>query len=87
MTTSRTGISNRETADEEQDERDVLARDDDTTRDSAGHVGLETPAERLQREEDKHLQAPVAESKRGRGSAPERLGGRKEAGGRRTGSS
>ncbi len=67
MTTGRTGISNRETADEEQVERDVLARDDDATRDSAGHVGLESPAERLQREDDEHIQAPVAESKRGKG--------------------
>jgi hypothetical protein len=75
MTTSRTGISNRETADEEQAEREVLARDDDTARDSAGHVDTETPAERLQREEDKHLQAPVAESKRGRGFRQSRSGG------------
>jgi hypothetical protein len=75
MATGRTGISNRETADEEQAERDVLARDDNAARDSAGHVGTETPAERLQREEDRHLQAPVAESKRGRGIRQSTNGG------------
>lgn len=75
MTSRRTGISNRETADEEQAEREVLARDEDAARDSAGHIGTETPAERLQREEDKHLQAPVAESKRGRGFRQSRTGG------------
>ncbi len=66
MGTKRTGISNRELADEEAQERDILGRDDDTVRDRAGHIGMESPAERLQREEDEHVQAPVSESKRGR---------------------
>jgi len=75
MTTGRTGISNRETADEEQTEREVLARDADAARDSAGHVGTESPAERMQRETDARLQAPVAESKRGRGIRQSTSGG------------
>ncbi|HEY8537162.1 MAG TPA: hypothetical protein VIL25_11950 [Vicinamibacterales bacterium] len=61
-----TGISNRESPDEEREERNRLRRHPDTARDRAGHVVTEEPAERLEREEEEHIQAPTDESPRGR---------------------
>ncbi|HEY8548681.1 MAG TPA: hypothetical protein VIL35_01885 [Vicinamibacterales bacterium] len=75
MDPNKPGISNRESAAEEQEEREIYARDEDTTRDRAGHVDTESPAERLQREEDEHVQAPVPESKRGKGTRSSSAGG------------
>jgi hypothetical protein len=66
MKPAQQGISNRETASEEAVERDVLARDDDTVRDRAGHLDNETTAEALQREADERAQAPEDDDKRGR---------------------
>jgi hypothetical protein len=75
MSPKGTGISNRESPEEEERERDVLGRPDDAARDRAGHVGSESPAERLQREEDEHLQAPNDDSKRSRGTRTSSSGG------------
>jgi hypothetical protein len=65
MKPAQQGISNRETANEEEVERDVLARDEETVRDRAGHLDHETKAETLQRETDDRVQAPEDEDKRG----------------------
>jgi hypothetical protein len=65
MKPAQQGISNRETASEEAVERDLLARDDETLRDRAGHLDHETPEEALQREADDRAQAPEDEDKRG----------------------
>jgi hypothetical protein len=75
MSPTGTGISNRESPEEEQDERDVLARPADATRDRAGHVGTESAAERVQRETDAHVQAPSGDSKRSRGTRTSTSGG------------
>lgn len=61
-----TGISNRETPEEEKREREEFGRHPDTARDRAGHVTREEPAERLEREEDEHVQAPTQKETRGR---------------------
>lgn len=66
MSDSQQGISNRETAREEAAERDVLARDEATTRDRAGHLDQQSPEETLQREVDDRAQAPEDDDKRGR---------------------
>ncbi|BCS33562.1 hypothetical protein TBR22_A27890 [Luteitalea sp. TBR-22] len=52
MTEKHTGISNRETAEVEQQERERLRRPDDTARDLAGHVVSESPAEASEAAED-----------------------------------
>jgi hypothetical protein len=62
----KTGISNRETPQEEERERKDFARDPDTARDRAGHIITEEPAERVEREDDEHVQAPNDDSPRGR---------------------
>lgn len=75
MKDSQQGISNRETASEEAVEREVLARDEATTRDRAGHLDQESPGETLQREIDDRAQAPEDHDKRGRDWRRSRAGG------------
>ncbi len=60
MTSSKTGISNRETPQQEQREREQLARPDDVGRDQAGHVVSETPAERIEADDDASRPKPDA---------------------------
>jgi hypothetical protein len=62
----QTGISNRETAHQEEQERKVFGRHPDAARDRAGHIITEEPAERVEREDDEHVQAPNDDSPRGR---------------------
>jgi hypothetical protein len=62
----KSGISNRETPEQERQERLTFGRDANAVRDRAGHVTAEDPAERLEREEEEHVQAPNEQSPRGR---------------------
>ena len=62
----KTGISNRESPREEERERQEFGRDPNAARDRAGHIITEEPAERLEREDDEHVQAPNEDSPRGR---------------------
>lgn len=75
MKPNQQGISNRETASEETVERDVLAREDDITRDRAGHLDHESGGEVLQREADERAQAPEDDDKRGKDWRRSRAGG------------
>ncbi len=61
-----TGISNREPPEQEEQEREQFGRHPDTARDRAGHVTTEEPAERLEREEEEHVQAPNDDDTGGR---------------------
>jgi hypothetical protein len=61
-----TGISNRESPEQEQKERKEFGRGPDAARDRAGHIITEAPAERVEREQDEHVQAPNEDSPRGR---------------------
>ena len=63
---TQAGISNRRSSRQEEEERKKLRRDPDTARDRAGHIITEAPAERLEREDDEHVQAPNEASPRGR---------------------
>ena len=56
MTMKQVGISNRETPEEEQREREQLERPDDVGRDQAGHIVTESPAEATER--DDHASRP-----------------------------
>ncbi len=60
MTTKQAGISNRETPQEEQQERDTLARPDGVERDQAGHLVSASPAERLEADDDASRPRPDA---------------------------
>lgn len=60
MTIKQAGISNRETPQQEQQEREVLGRPDDVGRDQAGHLVSETPAERTEAEDDRSRPRPDA---------------------------
>jgi hypothetical protein len=62
----QSGISNRESPQQEEQERQSFGRDPNAARDRAGHKITEEPAERVEREEDEHVQAPNEESPRGR---------------------
>ncbi len=62
----QTGISNRESPQQEERERQEFARDPNAARDRAGHIFTEDPAERIEREDDEHVQAPNEVSPRGR---------------------
>jgi hypothetical protein len=52
VTLKQTGISNRQTPEEEQREREQLGRPDDVGRDQAGHLISESPAEATEAEDD-----------------------------------
>jgi len=60
VTIKQAGISNRETPQEEQQERDALGRPDDVGRDQAGHLVSESPAERTEAEDDASRPQPDA---------------------------
>lgn len=60
MTIKQAGISNRETPQEEQQEREELGRPDDVERDQAGHLVSETPAERIEADDDASRPKPDA---------------------------
>lgn len=60
VTIKQAGISNRETPEEEQQEREALKRPDDIGRDQAGHLVSETPAERTEAEDDASRPRPDA---------------------------
>ena len=60
MTIKQAGISNRETPQEEQQEREQLGRPDDVGRDQAGHLVTESPAERTEAEDDASRPKPDA---------------------------
>lgn len=60
MTIKQTGISNRETPEQEQQEREVLKRPDDVGRDQAGHLVSESPAERTEADDDASRPRPGA---------------------------
>ena len=76
MTMKQTGISNRQTPEEEQRERDQLERPDDIGRDQAGHIVSESPAEATERDDDASRPRPDAvEGAAGRGVRQSRAGG------------
>lgn len=60
MTNEQAGISNRETPQEEQREREALARPDDVGRDQAGHLVSESAAERTEADDDASRPRPDA---------------------------
>lgn len=60
MTMTKTGISNRQTPEEEQHDRDQLGRPDDVGRDQAGHIVSESPAEATERDDDASRPRPDA---------------------------
>lgn len=60
MTIKQAGISNRETPEQEQQERDALQRPDDVGRDQAGHIVSESPAERTEADDDASRPRPDA---------------------------
>lgn len=60
MTNKQAGISNRETPQQEQQERDALHRPDDVGRDQAGHLVSESPAERTEADDDASRPRPDA---------------------------
>jgi hypothetical protein len=60
MTMKQTGISNRQTPEEEQREREQLERPDNVGRDQAGHIISESPAEATEREDDASRPRPDA---------------------------
>ena len=60
MTIKQAGISNRETPEQEQHEREALQRPDDIGRDQAGHVVSESPAERTEADDDASRPRPDA---------------------------
>ena len=60
VTIKQAGISNRETPEQEQQEREALQRPDDVGRDQAGHIVSETPAERTEAEDDASRPRPDA---------------------------
>ncbi len=74
--TKQAGISNRETPQEEQQERQEFARPDDVGRDQAGHLVSETPAERTEADDDGSRPKPDArEGDARRGVRQSRAGG------------
>lgn len=60
MTIKQAGISNRETPEQEQREREELGRPDDVGRDQAGHLVSESPAERTEADDDASRPKPDA---------------------------
>jgi hypothetical protein len=60
VTIKQAGISNRETPQEEQRDREYLGRPDDVGRDHAGHVVNESAAERTEAEDDHSRPKPDA---------------------------
>jgi hypothetical protein len=60
VTIKQAGISNRETPEEEQQEREQLHRPDDVGRDQAGHLVSESPAERIEADDDASRPKPDA---------------------------
>lgn len=76
MTINQTGISNRETPEEEAGERERLRRPDDVARDQAGHLIKESGVDRIEAEDDASVQPPDAEGERGaQGIRRSRAGG------------
>ena len=62
----QTGISNRQTPEEEQREREQLQRPPDVGRDQAGHVISESPAEATEGADDASRPRPDAREGEGR---------------------
>ena len=56
----QTGMSNRQTPQQEQRDRDRLVRPDDVERDQAGHIVSESPAEATERDDDASRPRPDA---------------------------
>jgi hypothetical protein len=66
VTMKQTGISNRETPEEEQREREQLQRPPDVGRDQAGHIVSESPAEATEAADDAGRPRPDARAGEGR---------------------
>lgn len=60
MVNKQAGISNRQTPEEEAEERRILQRPDDVGRDQAGHIVQESPAERSEADDDASRPRPDA---------------------------
>ena len=60
MSMKQTGISNRQTPEEEQRDREQLDRPPDIGRDQAGHIVSESPAEATEADEDASRPRPDA---------------------------
>lgn len=71
----RTGMSNRQSPEQEEQDRKRLERPPDAARDRAGHVIRETREERLEEDLSGPTQAPVEESPRSRRERRSRSGG------------
>lgn len=71
MTNHQAGISNRETPEEEQREREQLKRPDNVARDQAGHLISETPAEATEAADESSRAQPGERQSRAGGVPPD----------------